>query len=107
MEVGKMSKEVKSNSWVQIHQVILKEGERAPHVPADTKKVPLELRVNGFLLNDGFLGEDVEIKTHTGRILKGELIDADPSYEHKFGRAVPEILEIGKGLKSILREGGE
>ena len=96
---------IKAGSWVQIHQIVLPAGERAPQVPEDTQKVPLELMVNGFLVYDAELGEEVEIETFTGRRLKGTLKDPDPSYEHKFGKPVPEMMKIGKQLKNILNDG--
>ncbi len=101
-----MSDRIEAGSWVQIHQVVLPVGERAPQVPDDTREVPLELRVKGFLLSEGKIDEEVEIETITGRRLKGILEDPDPSYEHKFGRPLPEILKIGRQLKSILKEEG-
>jgi len=38
----------KKGDWVQIQVTILHPEERAPQVPEDTKKVPLEMRVKGF-----------------------------------------------------------
>ena len=102
-----MSELISNGSWVQIHQVILTKDERAPQVPEDTKDVPLELRVKGFLQGNAEVGEEVKIKTMTGRILTGVLEDPDPSYEHKFGRPVPEMLNIGQQLREIIREEGE
>lgn len=96
-----MSK-VAAGSWVEIHKIVLPVGERAPQVPEDTQKVPLELRVKGFLVEEAEVGEEVEIETFTGRKMKGTLKDADPSYEHKFGKPVQEILHIGPQIKSIL-----
>ena len=34
---------VKKGTWVLIHRNILEPEERAPQVPDDTKKVPLEM----------------------------------------------------------------
>ncbi len=55
-------------SWVQIHKIVLQKEERAPQVPDDTKKVPLEMWVKGFLVDYGNIGDWVHIKTVTGRI---------------------------------------
>ena len=102
-----MSK-VPAGTWVEIYQEILPPGERAPQVPEDTQQVPLEMKVKGFLCADAEIGDEVEIETFTGRKLKGELIDSDPSYEHKFGRPVPELLKAAKQVKAMLKEeGGE
>lgn len=97
-----MAEKIQAGSWVQIYQVVLEAGLRAPQVPEDTGNVPLELRINGFLIRDAFVGEEVEIETLIGRRLRGVLKDPTPSYEHKFGRPVPELLKVGKELRNIL-----
>ena len=95
---------VPKGSWVQIHNIVLKPEERAPQVPDDTKEVPLELRVNGFLNDDAKIGEEVTITTVIGRELKGELVEVKPRYEHDFGEPIPELLEIGPKLRQFLAE---
>ncbi len=97
---------VKIGDWVQIHQVVLKPEERAEHLPEDTKKVPLELWVKGFAQHEAKLGEDVEIKTVTGRKVVGKLCAINPKYTHDFGEYVPELTKIDMQLKEILF-GGE
>lgn len=92
--------------WVQIHQIVLKPEERAPQVPEDTKKVPLELWVKGILQHDANIGEKAEIVTMTGRKVEGELVQANPPYVHTFGDFVPELLKIDMQLREILF-GGE
>jgi len=93
--------------WVQIYQCVLKPEERAPQIPDDTKLVPLELWVKGFITSEAEVGELVEIKTVTGRLVKGELKALFPYYTHSFGKCVPELLEIDKQLKSILYGGND
>ena len=88
--------------WVKIHSIVLTPEERAPQVPGDTKKVPLETWVKGFLLDDATMGDEVEVKTYTGRLVKGTLIEIAPTFEHSFGDNVPELLEIGQQLRQIL-----
>ncbi|HMA60633.1 MAG TPA: 2-amino-4-oxopentanoate thiolase subunit OrtA [Halanaerobiales bacterium] len=99
-----MGEVIKAGSWVQIYQVVLPAGERAPQVPEDTQKVPLELKVKGFLQEDAELGDEVEIKTVIGRTHKGELIEVNPPYEHKFGKMIPELLQVGPQIRKILRD---
>lgn len=96
----------KKGDWVKIHNIVLNPNERAPQVPDDTKKVPLEMWVKGFLLHDGIINENVKIQTITGRKVEGKLLEINPSYTHDFGKFVPEILNIGLQLKEILF-GGE
>lgn len=95
----------KKGDWVIIHSQTLSSGERAPQVPADTKEVPLEMWIKGFLLNDGEIGESVEIKTVTGRLESGTLQEVNPVYRHSFGEFVPQILEISNRLQEALYGG--
>lgn len=97
----------KKGDWVQIHQIVLKPEERAPQVPEDTKKVPLELWVKGYALADAKLGEQIEIETTTGRKVKGELVAVNSKYTHTFGEFVPELLKIDRQVKGILFGGEE
>ncbi len=88
--------------YVNIYSIVLGSNERAPQVPDDTKKVPLELWVKGFLNHDANMNDEVEITTITGRTVKGKLVEVSPSYSHSYGTHVPEILKIGMDLKEIL-----
>ncbi|MBE0449637.1 MAG: 2-amino-4-ketopentanoate thiolase [Clostridia bacterium] len=92
----------KKGDWVKIYRVILKPEERAPQVPDDTKLVPLEMWVKGFLTADAELGDIVEVKTITDRMESGKLVEINPTYTHSFGNFVPELLQIGLDLKEIL-----
>lgn len=98
-----MTKSAKAGQWVQIHNIVLKPGERAPQVPADTQAVPLEMWVKGFATRDGVVGEEMEVRTLTGRIVRGTLVSVEPEYPHGFGRPVPELLTIGQELRRFLR----
>jgi len=90
---------VEKNTWVQIHKILLKPEERTANLPDDTKKVPLEMWVKGFLLADAMIGNIVKVKTRTGRIEEGTLIKANPAYLHNFGNFVPELLKIDDMVK--------
>lgn len=98
---------IKKGQFVQIHQIILTPSQRAPQVPEDTRNVPLELWVKGYLLNDGKIGDTVEIKTVTGRILEGTLTEVNPRYIHDFGDYIPELDQVTCQLKDILYGGDE
>jgi hypothetical protein len=93
---------VKKGDWVEIHSVILAPGERAPQVPDDTRRVPLEMRVRGFLLEDAVAGERAGIRTRAGRLLSGTLFEDYPSYDHSFGPPPPELISIGDEVRSML-----
>jgi hypothetical protein len=93
--------------WVRIHDIVLTPEERAPQVPDDTKAVPLELWVKGFLEVEANIGDSVTVTTLTGRKASGVLVEISPTYTHSFGDYVPELHKISAQLRSILFGGGE
>ncbi|HOO73696.1 MAG TPA: 2-amino-4-oxopentanoate thiolase subunit OrtA [Tepiditoga sp.] len=96
----------KKGDWVQIYFVALTPAERASHLPEDTKKVPLEVRIKGFLENEcAEIGDNVTVKTFSGRTVSGNLVDILPSYKHNFGAPVQELLNMHENLWNILTEG--
>ena len=97
-----MVESIKAGTWVEIHRVLLKPGERAPQVPEDTRDVALEMRVKGFLVQRSRLGEDAEVVTRAGRRLQGRLVEANPAYTHGFGPPIPELLAIGNDVRALL-----
>ena len=92
----------KKGDWVRIHRVILAAEERTANLPEDTKKVPFEMWVKGHLLQDGEIGDQVRVRTVSGREEHGTLIDVDPQFDVNFGRFVPEILDMDVRLRSAL-----
>ncbi|MGX6977760.1 2-amino-4-oxopentanoate thiolase subunit OrtA [Vagococcus elongatus] len=96
----------KKGDWVKIHSTILTADQRAPQVPEDTKMVPLEMWVKGYLEVDGKINDLVEIRTVTGRKETGVLVEISPTYTHSFGEFIPEILEIDRIVQKELY-GGE
>lgn len=100
--------EAKKGEWVRIHKIVLEPEDRAPSLPEDTKKVPLEMWNKGFLLNDSAkIGEEVEIETYIGRKTSGKLVEINPYYTHDFGKCVPELLYIGRQVRSLVEEVGD
>jgi 2-amino-4-ketopentanoate thiolase alpha subunit len=97
---------IEKGTWVQIHKIVLYRNERAPHVPEDTKKVPFEMWVKGFLVGYGNIGDVVRIKTITNRIEEGELVQVNPSFKHHFGQFIPEIIQIGQMVKDFMSGDG-
>ena len=99
-----MTNNAAKETWVEIHKVLLDKGERAPQVPQDTREVPLEMKVKGFLLHDAALGDEVEIVTVGGRKIQGTLSAVNPSYDHLFGPPIPELSTIGREVREILKK---
>ena len=95
----------KAGEWVQIHNVILPAEERAAHVPEDTRQVPFEMWLKGFLIDEeAQIGDTVTIETVTGREVMGELVAVNPRYPHSFGEPVPELMSIGRELRALIEE---
>lgn len=90
--------------WVRIHSVVLKPGQRAPQVPDDTALVPLELWVKGYLLADAQPGDKVSVRTRTGRVAEGDLLEGGLDCTHSFGAYVPEVMLIGDMVRAGLRK---
>lgn len=99
-----MNELIDKGTWVEIRSVVLPAGERAPQVPDDTQRVPLEMTAKGFLVAPASLGEQAEIETTTGRRLTGTLNEINPAYSHGFGSPVPELSTIAAEVSAILRQ---
>lgn len=99
-----MSERAREHCWVEIHAVLLEAGERAPQVPEDTQRVPLEMRVKGYLTASAALGEYVEIVTASGRHLRGILTTINPGYSHGFGAPIAELQSIGAEMRQRLSD---
>ena len=93
---------IPAGTWVELHQIVLAPGERAPNVPEETQRVPMELRVRGALLADALVGQQATITTVTGRRHHGVLVDVNPAYDHGYGRPVPELAPIRSELRALL-----
>lgn len=95
----------KKGDWVRLHSIVLAPGERASHIPDDTREVPLEMWDKGFLLNaEASVGDEVEAESIIGRTIRGRLVEINPQYRHAWGDGVPEILRIGRQVRGILAD---
>ncbi len=91
---------ITKGTWVEIENCVLKPEERAPQIPQDTKRTPLMMWTKGFLKDDeAAMGDQVLIKTLSGRIDSGKLVTAEPRHAHDYGNPVPELLDVGVELK--------
>ena len=89
-------------TWVEIYARVLEPDERAPHIPEDTQKVPLEMRAKGFLTEAAVVGEEAEIMTRAGRRVRGALAAVNPAYTHGFGAPIFELSAIGDEVRAML-----
>jgi hypothetical protein len=101
-----MAELVAAGTWVEISKIVLGPDQRAPHVPDDTKQVPLEMRVKGFLAAPAAPGDEAEIVTAAGRKLRGTLTAVNPAYSHGFGPPIPALSAIGNQARALLRARG-
>lgn len=96
----------KKGDWVRIHNIVLTKEQRAPQVPDDTKEVPLEMWVKGFLKEEeAQIGDEVTVETIIGRKVKGKMTAIKPRYAHDYGDYVEELAYVGTQLRGLL-EGG-
>lgn len=95
---------INKNTWVEIEGIVLTKHERANNIPLDTKNTDLKMLCKGFLLKETMLGEEAEVITLTGRIVRGKLCKVNPGYDHDFGDFVPEIMYIGIQARALLEK---
>ena len=89
------SKDAVKGDLVQIHKTILTPEQRPDTLPKETKAVPYEAWIKGFLLEDeASIGDTVRIQSYSGRVLSGTLVTKDPAYEHNFGRPQRDLLSV-------------
>lgn len=93
---------IEKGTWVEIEETVLKPEERSSAIPEDTKKTPLKMWAKGICLSECNIGEEVEIKTVIGRVLRGKVTEVRPRYTHDFGDFIDEIMYIGPQAKQIL-----
>lgn len=101
-----MKNSASKGDWVRIKNTVLPVGERAANLPEETKKVPLDMWANGFLVgSEAKIGDEVTIKTLADRQLKGVMVEIMPLYNVNYGMPQPELMQIGPELRAILKEG--
>ncbi len=93
-------------NWVLIEQLYLTADQRQSHLPEETKQKDFMLRVKGFLLDEECaIGSVCTIRTKTGRIIEGKLLDIFVAFDHSFGDYVQETEYIEPSVKAIF-DGG-
>jgi 2-amino-4-ketopentanoate thiolase alpha subunit len=100
--MGRTAGRLPSGRWVRIHRVELAPSDRSDGLPPDTASVPFETWINGWLLEDADLGDRAAIRTATGRLVEGQLVEADPGYDHSFGAPPPALQRLGEQARGRL-----
>ena len=95
----------KKGDWVRIHAVIMAAADRSAGLPAETRATDIQMWTKGFLLTEtAQIGDPVSVETYIGRIQDGTLTEIDPYYKHDYGKSLPELLYIGRQLRSELED---
>lgn len=94
----------REGDWVEVRAVLLEPAERAAGLPPETAAQQLVVWVKGFARASASLGEGVEVATMTGRVVAGELSAVNPGYTHTFGPPAPELVGVGRDLRTRLCE---
>ena len=95
--------EIPAGTRVQVRYTLLEPGERAPGIPADTARVPYQVRVRGLLVSPVEPGASATVRTPTGRLVEGELEIVEPADTHSFGRPVPALVESIDAIETLKR----
>lgn len=90
---------IRKGEYVEIKITALNKNERAENLPIDTKNLPYEGKIRGYLKSDSNIGDEVIIETPIGRKVKGTLLGRVGIYEHSFGEPIRELIDIGKKIK--------
>jgi len=88
-----------AGDWVEVERVLLEPADRSANLPEDTAAQPLLVWVKGFAAADAAVGEELEVETMTGRIVRGVLTEVNPGYTHTFGKPTPELTHVGRDLR--------
>ncbi len=91
-----------TGQWVEVERVLLEPADRAANLPEETAGKPLLVWVKGFACGEATLGEECEVETMTGRVVRGRVSDLDPAYTHTFGSQPREIAGVGRDLRARL-----
>jgi 2-amino-4-ketopentanoate thiolase alpha subunit len=99
-----------ADDWVEVSYTLLEVADRSTNLPEETASKPLIAWVKGFALSGAAIGEQLTVRTLTGREVTGQLTDVLPGYTHTFGSPPAELVHIGRDLRDRVdayRTGGE
>lgn len=93
---------VRAGAWVRVHRTVLEPRDRAPGIPHDTASVPFEAWVNGWLAEDATLGGAATVRTPSGRLVDGTLVEVGPGYRHTFGSPPGPLHVSGQRAREVV-----
>lgn len=101
-----MKQQAVKGDWVRIEEIILTPDQRLETLPESTRAVALKCWMNGFLKKEvASVGDPVTIISNIGREVDGTLFEVWPKYDHSFGDQQPTLINIGRELKELMKEG--
>jgi hypothetical protein len=89
-----------TGTWTEIEWTVLEPDERGAGVPAETRATPYLARCRGMATGPE-VGQEVEIRTATGRQLRGRVRELLPGYHHTFGSPLPEWIAMRNAIQGI------
>jgi 2-amino-4-ketopentanoate thiolase alpha subunit len=92
----------RKGDWVEVECKLLDPADRSKNLPPETAEKPLMMWVKGFARGDALMGEELTIDTMTGREVTGALSAVNPGYYITYGDPIPELVHIGRDLRSRL-----
>jgi hypothetical protein len=95
---------VPAGAWVEITQVLLRAGGRAPNIPPDTAQTDFVACVRGFLVGPARIGDEATVRTLLERSVTGRLSVENPRNPADFGHPVPELLRLGMEARRTLEQ---
>jgi 2-amino-4-ketopentanoate thiolase alpha subunit len=93
---------VSAGAWVEITQILLRAGGRAPNIPSDTAQTDFVARIRGFLVAPSRIGDEATVRTLLERSVTGRLSAENPRNSADFGDPVPELLRLGMEARRTL-----
>jgi hypothetical protein len=91
---------IPAGTWAEVECVILRAGERAPGIPADTAAQPFAGRVRGFLVAEAEEGVVARVRTQADRVVTGSLHAVLPRNPPDFGSPSPELLSAAREVRA-------
>lgn len=92
----------KAGDYAVIQTVVFPAGQRAPQVPQDTALTPFLAFTKGWLTKDAQSGDQVTVRTMSGREAQGMLTSRQLAPAHDYGDYVPELQEIHLQVRDLL-----
>ena len=89
-------------AWARIRKTVLQSSQRSTRLPEETSAVPFVMWVKGSLLAPCEIGGEASVRTKSGRVETGELVEVNPVYVLGYGAHVEQLGRIGDEAREAL-----